>query len=100
MSLVFIRHPYAGTPQTLEGPEGPLTIDFPEQAYVALTGKYSFMVAKYEDHADESRLGWYSSWQDRDNGGSASSTREGPFDHRHAAEANCRRILKALLNKH
>ncbi len=97
--LNFKPHPYAGTKQTLEGPEGPLTIDFPNQSFYAMTDKYSFLAARYSDELDESAAGWYTSWQDRYNGGSASNTREGPFLTLQAAEANCRRILKALLMK-
>lgn len=94
-SLVFKLHPFAGKEETLQGPNGPLTVRMPEQTYVANAGnKYSFMVMK------DPELGWETSWQDLEFGGSASNTREGPFRDRFAAEANCRRILKALRNKH
>jgi hypothetical protein len=62
-------------------------------AYCALAGKFSFMIVKQDDGK------WYTSWQDRKNGGSASNTIEGPFLGRDKAEANCRHIFKSLQQK-
>ena len=60
-------------------------------AYVAFAGKYSFVIMNDD--------GWRTSWQDQEKGGSASNTIEGPFENRHQAESNCRRIFKSLARK-
>ncbi len=78
--LRFEPHPLAATVLKLDG------------AWCATTDKFSFLVLRTAD-------GWETSWQDRYNGGSASSTREGPFQSLAAAEANCRRFLRELLQK-
>lgn len=94
-SLVFKMHPLAGREETLQGPNGPLTIRMPEQTYFAMAGnKYSFTVM------NDAQFGWELSWQDQENGGSASNTREGPFRDRFSAEARCRHILRELQQKH
>lgn len=61
-------------------------------AEFALVDKYSFIVIQEEN-------GWFSSWQDRYKGGSASNTREGPFKSIDEAKANCDRILMGLQRK-
>jgi len=92
----FRKHPWAGQTHTLSGgpKHGNLHVSLPEDTYFAMSPDqhYSFMVTKHDDDGK-----WYTSWQDQINGGSASSTREGPFPHRQAAEANCRRLLRELL---
>jgi hypothetical protein len=94
----FSIHPMAGKTQTIDGPISSLDVDIPAETYIALTDKYSFIVM-HQHGSGQLERGWYSSWQDRYNGGSASNTREGPFPHRHAAEANCRHTLKQLERK-
>jgi hypothetical protein len=74
----FSEHPM---PQLFGGP-----------AYFARAGKFSFLVVKHKD-------GWYTSWQDQEKGGSASSTLEGPFISMDQAEAHCRHLFKALQRK-
>lgn len=101
----FFPHPFAGQSKTYDTPLGPFTIDFPEQSFTALTDKYSFLVMHYVDtepqnpKSEVQLLGWWISWNDRYNGGSASITREGPFKTRYAAETRCRVIYKELLMK-
>lgn len=77
----FKKHPYLS-----------LLTEF-EDAYIARISKYSFIIALHKDKL------WYTSWQDQEKGGSASSTIEGPFETRSKAEANCRYIYKQLRNK-
>ncbi len=93
--LEFRRHPWAGTDVPMKASNGEtLTVSFPVDAFAARTAKYSFLIT-YEPELG----GWFTSWQDQVNGGSASSTKEGPFKDRFAAEANCRRTLKQLERK-
>lgn len=61
-------------------------------AIMALTDRYSFIVTKETD-------GYYTSWQDRYKGGSASSTIEGPFKSSYAAETNCENTLQNQKGK-
>jgi len=95
IQLNFMPHPLAGQVQPLSAPDGTsLNVILPPDTQYAVTRKYSFLLIREPELG-----GWFTSWQDRYGGGSASSTREGPFRDRFAAEANCRRILKELGQK-
>lgn len=58
-------------------------------AWCARAGKFSFIVMPGPD-------GWELSYMDQVKGGSASSTREGPFGERSQAESRCRHLYKQL----
>lgn len=70
----------------------PVMPDVLPNTYGARAGKFSFIVMRQDD-------GWYTSWQDQINGGSASNTREGPFALRSQAETRCRKIFQELQRK-